>query len=40
MRYRFIEGNRNKYPINLMCKILEVSRSGYHKWLKKKISSK
>lgn len=29
--------NRKKYPIWLMCKILEVSRAGYYHWGKRKV---
>ena len=34
----FIKENRKQYPIALVCKVLQVSPSGYHKWLKNKIS--
>jgi len=26
------------YPINLLCEIGKVSRSGYYKWLKRQVS--
>jgi putative transposase len=32
VRYAFIEAHRTKYPIQAMCELLEVSRSGYHAW--------
>ena len=32
MIYRF----REKYAIEELCKLLEVSKSGYYKWLKRK----
>lgn len=34
----FIKYNRKQYPLSLVCEVLQVSQSGYHKWLKKKIS--
>lgn len=30
MRYRFIEAEKAEYPIALMCRMLQVSRSGYY----------
>lgn len=32
MRFRFIEDHRDEHPIRLMCRMLEVSPSGYHAW--------
>ena len=34
----FIKEHRNQYPLRLVCEVLHVSRSGYHKWLKRKLS--
>jgi len=34
----FIKRHRGQYPLGLMCDVLEVSRSGYHKWLNRKLS--
>ena len=34
----FIKGHRNQYPLSLVCEVLHVSRSGYHKWLRRKLS--
>jgi transposase InsO family protein len=36
MKYRFMKENRKIYPMWLMCKIFEVSRSGYYHWSKRK----
>lgn len=33
MKYAFIEQNSKKYPVQAICKALNVSRSGYYKWL-------
>jgi putative transposase len=40
MKYRFIFENRSSYKLGKMCKTLEVSRSGYHKYLSSKMSQR
>ncbi len=35
MRYRLMLAERAEFPINLMARILEVSRSGFYSWLSK-----
>jgi putative transposase len=30
--YRLIEAERTSFPVHLMCRMLEVSRSGYYGW--------
>ena len=32
MRFHFIEGHRDRFPVVRMCKVLEVSSSGYYAW--------
>ena len=32
MRYRFIDAHKKAWPVNLMCSVLSVSRSGYYHW--------
>ena len=32
MRFQFIEDHRDEFPVNLMCKVLDVSTSGYYAW--------
>ncbi len=32
MRYACIERRRHRYPIRMMCRLLNVSRSGYYAW--------
>lgn len=32
MKYAFIESCRGDYPINLMCRVLNLSRPGYYAW--------
>jgi transposase InsO family protein len=33
MKFAFIEANRSEFSVMKMCRVLEVSRSGYHAWL-------
>ncbi len=35
MRYQFIAEYRHEYSITLMCRVLEVSVSGYYAWVKR-----
>jgi putative transposase len=32
MRYRFVDTHQKAWPINLMCDVLDVSRSGFYHW--------
>lgn len=34
MRYRFIKDNVSQFHVSTMCRVLEVSRSGFYAWLK------
>ncbi|MGI4967941.1 MAG: hypothetical protein ACRYGH_03245 [Janthinobacterium lividum] len=33
-RYRFIEAQRDHYPVRLLCQLVEVPASGYYAWHK------
>jgi len=35
VRYAFIYGQRDSYPLDMLCRALEVSRSGYADWLER-----
>jgi putative transposase len=35
--YEFIKAHRDEYDIQLMCRALEVTRSGYYAWLRKPV---
>lgn len=32
MRFQFIDDHRSEFPVRLMCRVLDVSRSGYYAW--------
>jgi len=32
MRFQFIDDHRDEFPVTLMCKVLQVSSSGYYAW--------
>ncbi|MDF1757161.1 MAG: hypothetical protein P1U74_02550 [Legionellaceae bacterium] len=32
MKYDFIKNQRAAYPINILCKVMNVSRSAYYAW--------
>ena len=38
MRYEFIRAEKVRYPVRLMCRLLEVSRSGFYAWLNRRDS--
>jgi len=39
VRYQFLETHQEHYPVQLMCDILEVSRSGYYDWVDRPVSA-
>jgi putative transposase len=38
--YEFIKAHRREYPVEQMCRVLEVAPSGYYEWLQKPISDR
>ncbi|TSA78446.1 IS3 family transposase [Deinococcus detaillensis] len=39
LRFRFIHDYRSQYRLDIMCRVLEVSVSGYHSWRRRPISN-
>lgn len=40
MSYEFIRSNVGDFPVQLMCEVLEVSRSGYYDWVRRPESAR
>jgi transposase InsO family protein len=40
MKYRFIKSQRTQFKVATMCRVLEVSKSGYYDWLNRPESSR
>src|SRR5437763_14970977 len=38
--YEFIKTHRDRYSVQMMCRVLEVAPSGYYEWLKQPISNR
>lgn len=32
MRFAFIQAHQREFPVNVMCRVLQVARSGYYQW--------
>ena len=39
MKYAFIKNQRQRYPLTRLCRVLDVSTSGYYDWLDRPIST-
>jgi putative transposase len=40
MRFAFIDVEKTSYPMRILCRVLEVSRSGFYAWLARKPSAR
>lgn len=38
--YKFIDAHREQYSVEVMCRVLEVTRSGFYEWLKQPLSKR
>lgn len=38
--YKFIDAHRDQYGVEMMCRVLEVTRSGFYEWLKHPLSNR
>jgi putative transposase len=38
--YEFIKAHRDRYSVQMMCRVLEVAQSGYYDWLKQPVSNR
>jgi transposase InsO family protein len=40
VKFAFIHGSLEDYPVNVCCTVLQVSRSGYYAWLRRSVSDR
>ncbi len=39
-RYRFIQAEKAEYPVTVLCRVLQVARSGYYAWARRGVSAR
>ena len=40
IKYKFIKAHQKEFDIAMMCRVLEVNRSGYYAWLSRPVSKR
>ena len=40
MKYRFVKAHEETYPVAMLCRVLNLSRSGYYNWCKREPSNR
>jgi transposase InsO family protein len=40
VRFRFVKDHRRRWPVQVMCRVLKVTRSGFYAWLKREPSAR
>ena len=40
MRYRFVQQHSGQFPVAVLCRVLQVTRSGYYAWRKRSPSER
>ena len=40
MRYRFIQAEKAAYPVEVLCRVLSVARSGYYAWCRRPLGAR
>ncbi len=40
MRYAAVDSLRERYPVSILCAVLEVSKSGYYEWRNRSASAR
>ena len=39
-RYRFVQAEKADYPVTILCRVLQVARSGYYAWARRGVSAR
>ena len=40
MRYRFIQAEKAAYPVEVLCRVLDVARSGFYAWSRRPLGAR
>src|SRR5215217_2646184 len=39
-KYQFVDGQASEYPVTVLCRVLDMARSGYYAWRKQRQSAR